>query len=193
MEQSTGPKAGVMGHSAMIAAGTDVKVVSQYKLPEKPLVVIEPSKSWVALDLKNIWVYRELLYFLTWRDVKIRYKQTALGVLWAVLQPLMLMLVFSIFFGRVAGIESDGLPYPLFAYGGLLPWTFFSNAVTNSGNSLVGSAHLITKVYFPRMIIPGAAVGASLTDKTGSARYKESFHSILRVGKPFEARSAIYG
>jgi lipopolysaccharide transport system permease protein len=164
MEQSTGQKAGAMGRSAILAAGSDVEAVLQYKLPEKPLVVIEPSRSWVALDLKNVWVYRELLYFLTWRDVKIRYKQTALGVLWAVLQPLMLMLVFSIFFGRVAGIESDGLPYPLFAYGGLLPWTFFSNAVTNSGNSLVGSAHLITKVYFPRMIIPGAAVGASLVD-----------------------------
>jgi lipopolysaccharide transport system permease protein len=136
----------------------------QHKLPEKPLVVIEPSQSWVALDLKGIWTYRELLYFLTWRDVKIRYKQTALGVLWAVLQPLMMMLVFSLFFGRVAGMPSDGLPYPIFAYGGLLAWTFFANAVTNSGNSLVGSSHLITKVYFPRMIIPGASVGASLVD-----------------------------
>lgn len=133
-------------------------------LPEKPLVVIEPSRSSVALDLKGTWAYRELLYFLTWRDVKIRYKQTALGVTWAVLQPLLMMIVFSLFFGRVAGIASDGLPYPLFAYGGLLPWTFFSNAITNSGNSLVGSAQLITKVYFPRMIIPAAAVGASLVD-----------------------------
>jgi lipopolysaccharide transport system permease protein len=134
------------------------------QLPEKPLVIVEPTRSWVALDLKGLWAYRELLYFLTWRDVKIRYKQTVLGVAWAVLQPLMMMIVFSLFFGRVAGISSDGLPYPLFAYGGLLPWTFFSNAITNSGNSLVGSAHLVTKVYFPRMIIPGAAVGASLVD-----------------------------
>src|SRR5258705_7686671 len=146
MEQSTGQKAGAMGHSAKIAVGTDVEAVLQFKLPEKPLVVIEPSRSWVALDLKNVWVYRELLYFLTWRDVKIRYKQTALGVLWAVLQPLMMMLIFTLFFGRLAGISSENVPYPVFAFAGLLPWTFFSNSTTTSGNSLVGRASLITKV-----------------------------------------------
>ena len=135
-------------------------------LPDKPLVTIEPSKSWVALGLRDVWRYRELLYFLTWRDVKVRYKQTALGAAWAILQPLLTMLIFTLFFGNLAGIgnRTDGIPYPIFAYAGLLIWTFFANAVTNSGNSLVGSANLITKIYFPRMIIPGAAVGAGLVD-----------------------------
>ena len=132
--------------------------------PAQPLIVIEPSHSWLALDLGSLWHYRELLYFLTWRDVKVRYKQTALGVVWAVLQPLCTMLVFSLFFGRLAGVPSEGLPYPLFAFAGLLPWVFFSNALANSGNSLVGSANLITKVYFPRLLVPGAAVGAGLVD-----------------------------
>ena len=134
------------------------------RLPDKPLVTITPRSSWVSLNLRDLWAYRELLYFLTWRDVKVRYKQTALGAAWAVLQPLLMMLIFSFLFGRVAGMPSDGIPYPLFAYGGLLAWTFFSTAITSSGNSLVGSAHLITKVYFPRMIIPGAAVCAAAVD-----------------------------
>ena len=133
-------------------------------LPEKPVVSIKPSASWMALDLKSVWAYRELLYFLTWRDVKIRYKQTVLGVAWAILQPVMMTIIFTLLFGRLAGIESDGIPYPIFAFAGLLPWTFFSNAVSNSGNSLVGSSNLITKIYFPRMIIPGAAVCAGLVD-----------------------------
>lgn len=137
-----------------------------HSLPDKPLVTIEPSRSWVALGLADVWRYRELLYFLTWRDVKVRYKQTALGAAWAVLQPLLTMLIFTLFFGRLAGIgdRTGGIPYPIFAYAGLLVWTFFANAVTNSGNSLVGSANLITKIYFPRMIIPGAAVAAGLVD-----------------------------
>ena len=133
-------------------------------LPEEPLVVIEPSSTWVALNLRDLWAYRELLYFLTWRDVKVRYKQTLLGAAWAIIQPLFTTLIFTLFFGRLAGVPSDGIPYPIFAYAGLLPWTFFANAVTNSGNSLVGSSNLITKVYFPRMTIPGAAVGAGLVD-----------------------------
>lgn len=133
-------------------------------LPEEPLVVIEPNRGWSALDLGDLWAYRELLYFLTWRDVKVRYKQTELGVAWAIIQPLFTMLVFSLFFGRLAGVPSDNVPYPIFAFTGLVAWTFFSNAITTSGNSLVGSAHLITKVYFPRMIIPGAAVAAGLVD-----------------------------
>jgi len=136
----------------------------QFQLPEEPLVVIEPSKSWVALNLRDLWAYRELLYFLTWRDVKVRYKQTVLGAAWAIIQPLFTMIIFALLFGRLAGIKSDGIPYPLFAYAGLLPWTFFSNAVTNSGNSLVGSSSLITKIYFPRIIIPTAAVAAGLVD-----------------------------
>ncbi|MBC8032324.1 MAG: ABC transporter permease [Pyrinomonadaceae bacterium] len=133
-------------------------------LSGEPLVVIEPTKSWVALGLRDLWAYRELLYFLIWRDVKVRYKQTALGILWVVLQPLLTTLILTIFLGKLARVPSDGIPYPLFVYAGLLSWTFFSAAVTSSGNSLVGSAHLITKVYFPRMIIPGAAVGARLVD-----------------------------
>jgi len=140
------------------------KAEKSIDLPRKPLVTIQPSKSWVALDLKTLWAYRELLYFLTWRDVKVRYKQTALGAAWAIIQPLFTMIIFTIFFGRLAGIPSDGIAYPLFAYAGLLPWVFFSNAVNNSGNSLILSSNLITKVYFPRMIIPGAAVAAGLVD-----------------------------
>ena len=133
-------------------------------LPDDPLVTIQPGKSWAAVELHDLWAYRDLLYFLTWRDVKVRYKQTALGVAWAIIQPLFTMLVFTLFFGRLAGIQSDNIPYPVFAYAGLLPWTFFANAISNSGNSLVGSANLITKVYFPRMIIPAAAVAAGLVD-----------------------------
>ncbi|MFZ0064364.1 MAG: ABC transporter permease [Pyrinomonadaceae bacterium] len=142
------------------------KMQAASALPVTPLVVIEPSSSWVALNLRDLWAYRELLYFLTWRDIKVRYKQTLLGVVWAIMQPLFTMLVFTLFFGRLAGMDArtDGMPYPLFAFAGLLPWTFFANAITNSGNSLVGSANLITKVYFPRMIIPGAAVAAGLVD-----------------------------
>lgn len=131
---------------------------------DKPLVTIAPRSSWVSLNLRDLWAYRELLYFLTWRDVKVRYKQTALGAAWAILQPVLMMVIFSVLFGRVAGMPSDGIPYPLFAYGGLLAWTFFSTAITSSGNSLVGNAHLITKIYFPRMIIPGAAVCAAAVD-----------------------------
>jgi lipopolysaccharide transport system permease protein len=131
---------------------------------EKIVVVIEANKSWVPLRLADLWAYRELLYFLIWRDIKVRYKQTLLGATWAILQPLLTMLIFTLLFGKLAGIKSEGLPYPMFAYGGLLIWTFFANSVTNSGNSLVGSAHLITKIYFPRMIVPAGAVAAGLVD-----------------------------
>lgn len=131
---------------------------------EAPLVVIQPSKRWSLLSFKDIWAYRELLFFLTWRDVKVRYKQTALGAAWAILQPLFMMIIFTIFFGRLAAVESAGIPYPLFALAGLVPWTFFANAITASGNSLVGSANLITKVYFPRLIVPAAAMLAGLVD-----------------------------
>jgi len=134
------------------------------RLPEKPLVTIQPGDSWASLRIRDIWLYRELFYFLTWRDVKIRYKQTLLGAAWAILQPMLSMIVFTLLFGRLAGIKSDGIPYPIFAYAGLLVWTFFANALTNSGNSLIGSANLIAKVYFPRIIVPGAAVGAGLVD-----------------------------
>jgi lipopolysaccharide transport system permease protein len=127
-------------------------------------VVITPSRGWVALRLGELWDYRELLYFLTWRDIKVRYKQTVLGALWAIVQPVLTMVVFSIVFGRLAGIPSDGLPYPLFAFCALLPWQLFAHALTESGNSLVGSQNLITKVYFPRLVIPLAAVVVGLVD-----------------------------
>lgn len=127
-------------------------------------MVIEPGGRSIAVSLRDLWQYRDLIYILTLRDVKVRYKQTVLGILWVVVQPLSMMIIFTLFFGRLAGIPSDGIPYPLFAYAGLLPWTFFSNALNNSGNSLVGNSSLITKVYFPRMIIPIAAVGAGLID-----------------------------
>ena len=134
------------------------------RLPAEPLVVIQPTKRWSLLSFKDIWAYRELLFFLTWRDVKVRYKQTALGAAWAILQPLFMMIIFTIFFGRLAAVNSAGIPYPVFALAGLVPWTFFSNAITASGNSLVGSANLITKVYFPRLIVPAAAMLAGLVD-----------------------------
>jgi len=133
-------------------------------LPDKPFVVIEPRRGSLAINLHDLWQYRDLLYILAARDIKVRYKQTVLGVLWAIIQPLSMMIIFTLFFGRLAGIPSDGIPYPLFAYAGLLSWAFFSNALNSSGNSLVGNSSLITKVYFPRMIIPIAAVGSGLID-----------------------------
>lgn len=128
------------------------------------VTIIEPPTSWRALDLKELWAYRELLLVLTMRDVKVRYKQTVLGFAWAIIQPVMLMVVFSIFFGRLAQMPSDGFPYPIFVYAGLLPWTFFQTAISNSGNSVVGSANLIRKVYFPRLIIPLSSVGSAIID-----------------------------
>jgi lipopolysaccharide transport system permease protein len=129
-----------------------------------PKIVIEPKKGWVPVDLKEIRSYSEVLYFLAKRDIKVRYKQTVLGGLWAVIQPVCTMVVFTLFFGRLAKIPSDGIPYPIFVYAGLLPWTYFANAVAASGNSLVGSSHLITKIYFPRLIIPAASSLAGLLD-----------------------------
>ncbi|HUF03562.1 MAG TPA: ABC transporter permease [Aridibacter sp.] len=133
-------------------------------LPERPITVIKPSKGWVPVDLRDLWSYRDLFYILALRDIKVRYKQTLLGVAWAVIQPLATMIIFTVLFGRIANMPSDGIPYPIFAYAGLLPWTFFANAVTNSGNSLVGNTALITKVYFPRLLIPMATVAAGLVD-----------------------------
>jgi lipopolysaccharide transport system permease protein len=133
--------------------------------PTAPQVtIIERRKGWASIDSREIWNYRELLYFLTKRDIKVRYKQTVLGGLWAVIQPAFTMIVFVLFFGRLAKVPSDGLPYPIFVYAGLLPWTYFANAVSASGNSLVGSANLLTKVYFPRLIVPASAALAGLLD-----------------------------
>jgi lipopolysaccharide transport system permease protein len=129
-----------------------------------PILVIEPIPGWRLIDLGELWRYRELLFFLTWRDVKIRYKQTILGAGWAVLQPLATMLVFSLFFDRAAGDASSPVPYSLFVLAGLVPWMFFANAIASAGQSVVGSQNLVTKVYFPRLIIPMGAVGAGLVD-----------------------------
>lgn len=128
------------------------------------LIIIEPSAGWVPVNVRELWEYRDLLFFLVWRDVKIRYKQTALGAAWAILQPTLTMIVFTIFFGGLAGIASDGLPYPVFSYVGLLPWTFFAQGLSQSSNSLVGSQALVTKVYFPRLMIPLATVVAGVVD-----------------------------
>jgi lipopolysaccharide transport system permease protein len=129
-----------------------------------PVTIIEPSRGWVALKLGELWEYRELLYFLTWREIKVRYKQTALGAAWAIIQPLLTMIVFSLFFGRLAKVPSDGIPYPLFTIAGLIPWTFFANGLTLSSNSLVSSSNLISKVYFPRLTIPLSAVLSGAVD-----------------------------
>ena len=125
---------------------------------------IEPPTRWPSIDLHELWQYRELLYFLTWRDIKVRYKQTVLGAAWAVIQPLFIMAVFSLFFGRLAGVPSDGLPYPVFTLCALLPWQLFAHALTEASNSLVGSQNLITKVYFPRLVVPISAVLGGLAD-----------------------------
>jgi len=128
------------------------------------ITVIEPKKGWIAIDLKELWSYRELLYFLTKRDIKVRYKQTILGGLWAIIQPFFTMVVFTLFFGRMAKMPSDGIPYPIFVYAGLLPWIYFANALSQASNSLVGSANLITKIYFPRIIVPTSASLGGLLD-----------------------------
>jgi lipopolysaccharide transport system permease protein len=131
---------------------------------EVPVTRIGPSGGWRVVDVRELWSYRELLFFLIWRDVKVRYRQTVLGVAWAVLQPLLMMAVFTVFFGRLAGLPSAGLPYPLFALAGLLPWMFFAAAVSTAGNSVVAAERLITKIYFPRLAVPLGAVGVAAVD-----------------------------
>ncbi len=128
------------------------------------IIVIEPTHGWVGLRLNAVWAYRELLYFLTWRHVKVRYKQTVLGAAWAIIQPLFAMVIFTLFFGRLVSIPSDSVPYPIFVYTALVPWTFFAQTLTQSTESLVSNANLITKIYFPRLIIPLSIVGANLID-----------------------------
>ena len=134
------------------------------KIDSISTIQIEPSKGWVFLKLHDLWEYRELLYFLAWRDIKVRYKQTVLGAAWAIIQPFFTMVVFSIFFGRLAKMPSDGIPYPIFAYCALVPWSYFAGALDRAGNSLVGSANLITKVYLPRLVVPLSATMAGLLD-----------------------------
>lgn len=131
---------------------------------ESPRIRLKPSKGWRSVNLKEFWQHRELLYFLSWRDIKVRYKQTALGALWAILQPFLTMVVFSVFFGKLAKMPSDGIPYPIFAFAALVPWTFFSNGLTQSGNSLIQNAGMLKKVYFPRLIVPVSSVLSGTVD-----------------------------
>jgi len=135
-----------------------------YRAEAAPVTIIQPSRGWISLNLRELWKYRELLYFLAWRDVSVRYKQTLLGAAWAIIQPFFSMIVFSLFFGRLANIPSEGVPYPIFNYTAMLPWTYFATAITASSNSLVGSANLLSKVYFPRLVIPVASVLPALVD-----------------------------
>jgi lipopolysaccharide transport system permease protein len=132
--------------------------------PSTHSIRIQPSKGWVSLRLGELWTYHELIYFLTWRDIKVRYKQTALGAAWAILQPFFTMLVFSLFFGKLAGMKSDGVPYPIFAFTALVPWTFFAYGLAQASNSIIGSENLIKKVYFPRLIIPLSTVLSGAVD-----------------------------
>ncbi|MFN2304411.1 MAG: ABC transporter permease [Anaerolineales bacterium] len=137
---------------------------SRQRHSQTPITYLKPSKGWLSVDLKELWRYRELIYFLTWRDIKVRYKQAALGILWAVLQPLLTMVIFTIIFGMLLGTPSENVPYPLFSLTALLPWQLFATALQRSSVSLVGNANLITKVYFPRLAIPLSAVFAALVD-----------------------------
>jgi lipopolysaccharide transport system permease protein len=146
------------------ASGIKLQTSAPVERPQATVLRVAPSRGWVSLKLGELWAYRELLYFLVWRDIKVRYKQTALGAAWAVIQPFFTMVVFSLFFGRLGKMPSDNVPYPIFAYAALVPWTFFANGLTESSNSLVGSANLIRKVYFPRLAVPVAAVLAGLVD-----------------------------
>jgi lipopolysaccharide transport system permease protein len=152
----------------MIRTATYTQTMSTAPLPqisrETPMVVVQPSKGILRLDLRPVWEYRELLYFLVWRDIKVRYKQTAIGAAWAICQPLLTMMIFAVIFGRLAKIPSDNVPYPIFAFAGLLPWTYFSQSISRSGVSLVSDSNLIRKIYFPRLIIPAAAVVAPAVD-----------------------------
>ncbi len=133
--------------------------------PEVRSIILRPSRGWISLNLRDLWLYRELVFFLTWRDVKVRYKQAVLGIAWAILQPVTTMIIFSVILGYLLKVPTDnGIPYPVFSYVALLPWQLFANALTKSGSSLVGSSNLITKVYFPRLVIPISSLGSSLVD-----------------------------
>ena len=138
--------------------------VKSFKTESLPVIQLKPLKGWVSLNLREIAEYHELLYFFIWRDIKIRYKQTVLGASWAIIQPLFTMVVFSLFFGRLAKVPSDGIPYPLFSFAALVPWTFFANGLSLGSNSVVNGANLVTKVYFPRLVMPLATVLSGVVD-----------------------------
>jgi lipopolysaccharide transport system permease protein len=170
------------------------------EVSREPLATIQGGRRWIGLGLGDLWSYRELLYFLAWRDVKVRYKQTVLGAAWAILQPLLTMAVFTVLFGRLARMPTDGEPYPIFCYAALLPWNFFVTAVTNSSSSLVANNNLITKVYFPRIVIPAAAVAAALVDLAIASAvlvvimpwYGLGFHPGLMMLIPLAAMSTLF-
>jgi lipopolysaccharide transport system permease protein len=147
-----------------------------------PLRVIEPRTGWAPIDVRELWEYRDLLAFLIWRDVKVRYKQTVLGAAWAIVQPLATMAVFTVLFGRWAKMPSDGVPYPIFAFAALTAWTFFSNAVSTAANSLVGSTHLVSKVYFPRLLIVLSGLGTGLVDLAVSLVVMLGLLAYYRIG-----------
>jgi len=138
--------------------------IADYDIEEVPRILLRPTKGWRLINLRELREYRELLYFLAWRDIKVRYKQTVLGAAWAIIQPFLTMVVFALFFGRLAKVPSDGIPYPIFSYSALVPWTFFANGLTQSSASLVGSSGLIKKVYFPRLVLPISAVLSGVVD-----------------------------
>jgi lipopolysaccharide transport system permease protein len=148
----------------MVDNNVSSKELSSSPMVELPELLIQPSRGWFELNLGDLWRYRELLYFLTWRDIKVRYKQTVLGAAWAVLQPLLTMVVFSVIFGYLAGLPSDGIPYPVFTFTALLPWQLFAYALTQSSTSLIADQRLITKIYFPRLVIPISSVFAGRLD-----------------------------
>jgi lipopolysaccharide transport system permease protein len=150
----------------MIASTAPTKTMSSVpqQVAKESVVVVQPQRGWLQMDFVGLWKYRELLYFLVWRDIKVRYKQTAIGAAWAICQPLLTMMIFTVIFGRFAKIPSDNVPYPIFAFAGLLPWTYFSQSITRSGASVVSDSNLIRKIYFPRLVIPTSAVVAPLVD-----------------------------
>lgn len=151
--------------SVFSSAETQSQLSSVATLPDNPVIVIEPSSHWTAVNVRDLWAHRELLYFLAWRDIKVRYKQTIFGVLWVVMQPTFMTIIFTLVLSRLAGVPSmGGVPYALFAYSGLMLWTFFSGATLTGSQSLLGNSQLITKIYFPRLIIPLAVVGGRLID-----------------------------
>src|SRR5258708_1828263 len=143
---------------------SEVAKSSSYQAPDEPVITIQANRSWLPLNFADLWSYRELRYFLTWREIKVRYKQTFLGIAWVVMQPLLMTLIFSVFLGILARVPTGGLPYSLLIFSALLPWNFFSSGVSTAAYSLVGNANLITKVYFPRVLVPAASIAARLVD-----------------------------
>jgi len=161
---SNQPLASEVPRSVAVSTALEPAVLEPVGSGDVPETLIAPVSGWRLVDFRELWRYRELLLFFTWRDVLVRYKQTVLGAAWAMIQPLMMMVVFTIFLGRMAKVDSGGYPYPVFVYAGLLPWTFFSTAITRAGNSVVGATNIITKIYFPRLLVPFASVGAAAVD-----------------------------